>query len=173
VAYRQDADKRWVGKLYQRYAHLVLGLCYKYLGSRAMAEDATCDVFLSLYDKLKRHDVEHFKSWLYTTAKHHCLIELRKQKPKRHTELNGHEVADTGEELQFKRLEESQYELLSEGIEQLPAAQAQCLKLFYLERKSYTQVDEMTGLGIKAVKSHIQNGKRKLRIILEKHDVFR
>jgi len=46
--------------------------------------------------------------------------------------------------------------------------QKQCLTLFYLEKKTYQEVAEITGFTPMQVKSHIQNGKRNLKILLEK-----
>jgi len=40
--------------------------------------------------------------------------------------------------------------------------------LFYLEKLSYQQIMEQTGLTFIQVKSYIQNGKRNLKIILSK-----
>ena len=38
-----------------------------------------------------------------------------------------------------------------------------CITLFYLEKKTYQQVAEISGYSMMQVKSHIQNGKRNLR----------
>jgi RNA polymerase sigma-70 factor (ECF subfamily) len=40
--------------------------------------------------------------------------------------------------------------------------------MFYLEKLSYHDIETRTGFSFSQVKSHIQNGKRNLRIILEK-----
>src|SRR5687768_2739666 len=77
--YVQSGDKYFVGLLYSRYGHLVLGLCIKYLRSRMEAEDAVMQVFAKLLDDLRKHRVQHFKSWLYVYSKNHCLMELRKR----------------------------------------------------------------------------------------------
>lgn len=172
VRYRKDADKHWVGILYTRYAHLVLGLCFKYLGDKAKAEDATCDIFMSLYDKLKQHEVSNFRSWLYSLSRNHCLMQLRKEKGSRQVSLNGHEPSYSDDGLRFKALQEQKLELLEKSLDQLPDSQAKCLRLFYLQGKSYKQVVDATQLELKAVKSHIQNGKRKLKILLEQEDAF-
>jgi RNA polymerase sigma-70 factor (ECF subfamily) len=41
--------------------------------------------------------------------------------------------------------------------------------MFYLEKKTYQQIMEEKGYSFMQVKSYIQNGKRKLRVILDKN----
>jgi RNA polymerase sigma-70 factor (ECF subfamily) len=40
--------------------------------------------------------------------------------------------------------------------------------LFYLQKQSYQQIADKTGYNLLQVKSYIQNGKRNLKILLEK-----
>jgi RNA polymerase sigma-70 factor (ECF subfamily) len=43
-----------------------------------------------------------------------------------------------------------------------------CIELFYLKERSYKEITELTGLQFNEVKSYIQNGKRNLKIQMEK-----
>ena len=52
----------------------------------------------------------------------------------------------------------------------LPEHQRTCIMQFYLEDRSYRQIADRTGFSMKEVKSHLQNGKRNLRIIIEKKE---
>ena len=54
------------------------------------------------------------------------------------------------------------------GLKELNREQQQCVTLFYLQKKSYIEITESTGYTLMQVKSHIQNGKRNLKIILER-----
>jgi len=170
--FRKDEDKRWVGMLYERYAHLVLGLCYKYLKEKNAAEDATCDIFISLMDKLKKHEINNFRSWLYSTSRNHCLMILRSTKGAQLVSINGHEPAVDDHGLSIVKLKETQLELLEQSIDKLKLDQQECIRYFYLDENSYAQVSDRTGMDLKAVKSHIQNGKRNLRILLEQYREF-
>jgi RNA polymerase sigma-70 factor (ECF subfamily) len=58
-------------------------------------------------------------------------------------------------------------EKLGPCLEALNEEQKQCITMFYFENRSYRQISEETGLEEKKVKSHIQNGKRNLKICLE------
>lgn len=174
--YKRTGDNIYIGELYKRYAHLVFGVCLKYLKDDAAAQDMVMEVFEKLLTDLRHHDVQSFKSWLYMVAKNQCLMLLRKQKGKQPVELKTNQGDDDdgameneiAEHLEDVDLKETQLQHLEEGITTLNEEQKICVELFYLQHKSYVEVAEITGYDIKQVKSYIQNGKRNLKIYLDK-----
>ena len=178
--YKRTGDNNYVGELFKRYAHLVLGVCLKYLKNGDEAQDMTMVVFEKLLTDLKKHEVEHFKSWLYMVAKNQCLMQLRKQIGKETVEININSSEDDDEKsvendlvghLDDVDLKEVKLQQLEEGITKLNSEQKICVELFYLQNKSYVEVAEITGYELNQVKSYIQNGKRNLKIYLEKKNV--
>ena len=77
------------------------------------------------------------------------------------------------EVLKLANLNEEKLLKLETAIEELKDEHKKCLTHFYLEKKSYEEVALMTGFDLNQVKSFIQNGKRNLKLILEKHSEFR
>src|SRR5580700_6351628 len=75
--YKQTNDNNFVGVLFQRYTHLIFGVCLKYLKNENDAQDASISVFEKLLSDLKKYEVHHFKSWLHSVCKTHCLMQLR------------------------------------------------------------------------------------------------
>jgi len=173
--FRYSHDNQYVGELYTRYAHLVLGLCIKYFEDVDMAKDATMSIFELLLHELKRHHIDHFKSWLYTVSKNYCLQELRKKKSRNKKEdLFKDFLQDTMEsELDMHPKEEKELLLLrmEKLLPTLKNNQRLCLKMFYLEGKSYVDISYELNFSLKEVKSHIQNGKRNLKIKMQEDDV--
>jgi DNA-directed RNA polymerase specialized sigma24 family protein len=53
--------------------------------------------------------------------------------------------------------------------EKLPSAQKVSIQLFYMDEKCYKEIVDETGYSMNEVKSYIQNGKRNLKICLEKN----
>ncbi len=163
-------DNNIVGVLYERYGHLVLGLCIKYLKNKDEAQDAVIQIFTGLIKDLKKHKIEFFKSWLYVYSKNFCLMELRKRQSalKKELELkeNVHLIMDFSnpEHLNEK---EKQITIMEKALELLNAEQKKCIDLFYLKNKSYVEIVDITGYTANEVKSHIQNGKRNLKIKME------
>ena len=97
-------------------------------------------------------------------------MELRKKNPELRTDfmemtLAAHPMDEPDVEADMTALQEC--------METLKDEQAQCVRLFYLEKLSYHQVSARTQFDEKAVKSFIQNGKRNLKICLESKHVSR
>lgn len=170
LQYRQDQHAGIVGELYVRYGHLVLGTCMKYLKNPHEAEDVCMHVFEHLGRKLLQNEIQQFKGWLYTVTRNECLMMLRK-KGTVSLELT-REPAQEDESID-KRLLEIQLSSLEEAIDQLKDEQRNCIRLFYLERKSYEEVAHALNLDLNKVKSAIQNGKRNLKIQLEGRNEFK
>ncbi len=59
-------------------------------------------------------------------------------------------------------------DLMETALKELNPEQQQCVTLFYLNKKSYQEISEVTGFSMLQVKSYIQNGKRNLRNLIEK-----
>jgi len=168
--YQNDGSNDVIGEVYKRYGHLVMGTCMKYLKNRADAEDMTMTIFEKLPNKLVNHKIERFKSWLYMVTKNECLMLLRKNGPVS-TEITRQLEAD--DELHLVQAKEVQYEILEEAITDLKEDQRKCIELFYLERKSYQEITSLLQMDLKKVKSAIQNGKRNLKLTLEKRNEFK
>lgn len=150
-------------ELYNRYATLVYGLCLKYLDSRDDSLDAVTDIFTFVGDKILLHEISNFKSWLYSVSKNHCLMKLRKDK-RAENAMSGY-FDDSGIPLDSD--EELNQEQIERAICLLSLEQKTCIELFYYEKKTYSEITEITGFDNKSVKSYLQNGKIKLKKILE------
>lgn len=166
----ETKDNALVGLLYERYGHLVLGLCIKYLKNKDEAQDLVIQIFTDLIEDLQKHKIQYFKSWLYVYSKNSCLMELRKRQRdlKRELELNEnvHLVMDFSNPEHLKE-KESQITMMETALKQLNNEQQTCIELFYLKNKSYSEIIEITGYSNNDVKSFIQNGKRTLKIKME------
>ncbi len=67
---------------------LVYGVCLKYFKEPERAKDSVMQIFEELVFKLKKHEVENFKSWLYQLAKNHCLMQFRTPKNLKTVEIS-------------------------------------------------------------------------------------
>lgn len=168
--YRQSGDMTLMGALFSEYMHLVYGLCLKYLKDTSASQDAVMDIYETIARKLSTTEVSHFKSWLYMVSKNHCLMILRRKNMEINMEVFM-ETPDTAH-LKEEKLElEDDFIALEQCLEELREEQRECVKRFFLKKESYHQVSNATGIILKKVKSHIQNGKRNLKICLESKNV--
>lgn len=167
--YKQEENAFTIPLLYERYSHLVLGTCIKYLKRYEDAEDTTMKIFGELNQKIEKHTIQHFKSWLYQVTKNECLIHLRKQKTHQ-TPI--HENLLQAETHELEELNDRELKLikLEQAIQHLKDEQRICIELFYLKDKSYQEISEELNIPLNTVKSSIQNGKRNLKIWMENHE---
>lgn len=173
-AFISEKNTAYFGILFERYTHLVFGLCMKYLKNPDDAEDAVMNIFEKLLSDLKQQNIRDFKSWLYMVAKNHCLMELRKKKV----------MLKASDYLTYEKQQEFMESLfpghlnnegvdkdgivlsLQHALQELKEEQKVCIELMYLQKMSYLEVSRETGYSMKQVKSYIQNGKRNLKNLL-------
>jgi len=166
--FKSTGDLQILANLYQRYMDLVYGVCLKYLNNNDDAKDATINIYMELIDKLKKYPVDNFKGWLYQLSKNHCLMILRKKKTKPvHIDSENMEFLDDRHP-EASQLKEFQFLEMQKCIEQLVDQQKISIELFYIKEKCYKEISEQIGIEINKVKSYIQNGRRNLKICMEK-----
>ena len=173
--YKGDNDVEVIGELFKRSQHIVLGVSMKYLKDLSLAEDAMMDIFEELIVALRTADVRDFRPWLGTVTRNFLHRRYRKESKVRTSSFEGNVQKDEDgfveygeEDTPFDELErlDQQEEDLKTAISQLKPEHQQCIQLFYLEDKSYSETCKITGYSFKQVKSYIQNGKRNLKNIL-------
>ena len=161
-----DHDNDWLGPLLERYTLLLYGVCMKYLKNSEEARDAVQQIFLKAITELHKYEVSYFGSWVYMIAKNHCLMSLRNRRREVTVDRLAEQAipAENPDPLKDEQILRE----LEEALQHLNQEQKTCIRLFYLQRKSYQMVASETGYNILQVKSYIQNGKRNLRLLLEK-----
>ncbi|MFP4664918.1 MAG: RNA polymerase sigma factor [Bacteroidales bacterium] len=171
--YRESGDKAVIAELFNRYSGFVLAICMKYMRDKAPAEEMTVEIFESLFEKLKKHKVDYFKTWLYSVARNHCLENLRKSGT-RHRHETGYQMeerlfmeSEEDAHLSTGNEDEHMVKALKTAVEELSNEQKQCVSLFYFQERSYADIVRITGYPLKKVKSYLQNGKRNLKIKME------
>jgi RNA polymerase sigma factor (sigma-70 family) len=166
--YKQQGNMDSLGKLYAQYMDLIYGVCLKYLKQPQDAQDAVVNIFEELVVKVKKYEIDNFKGWLYQLAKNHCLMKLRSDKkyPTQvdadvmHLNDNVHLVDAVDNETNLSTMEKC--------IEKLQPEQKKTIELFYLKEKCYKEIAESTNIDVNKVRSFIQNGRRNLKICMEK-----
>lgn len=161
-----------LGELYQRYMELVYGVCLKYFKEPERAKDSVMLIFEELVVKLKKHDVENFKSWLYQLSKNHCLMQLRTPKNLKTVEIST-DLMQNSDHLHLNAVLEKEESLkkMENCLETLNEEQRKTIQLFYLESKCYNEIVAITGIEWNKVRSLIQNGRRNLKNCMESGEI--
>ena len=171
--FNKNKNSKYLGILLQRYSMMVFGVCMKYLKDVSLAEDSTQSIFEKVIKEIGKYDIPYFKSWLYSVAKNYCLMKLRKSPSKFNYTLEDISTleikADEDDEIEINELiKEEKISILEKALQSIKEEQRNCIQLFYLSKQSYKEIERLTGFSFHEIKSHIQNGKRNLRIIIKR-----
>ncbi len=171
-AYRENSDQKVLADLFSRYTHMIYGVCMKYLQNQDDAADAVMNIYEKLANEINKHKILKFSTWLYVLTKNHCFMELRSRK----AEEKKHDfwIEDQQFFMEYEDLLHpiDEIDLHTEQLrlcmEQLKREQRDCIELFYYKNKCYVEISEMLKIDEKKVKSYLQNGKRNLKICMDK-----
>lgn len=167
--FRETADLAVLGELFQAHASMVYYVCYRYLQDSELSKDAVMQIFEELIIKVNKQEINKFGSWLYVLSRNYCLMQLRSGKKMQYVSFDDvvefpsdlHQGDDDGKEKVLTALELC--------IEKLPEKQQKSINLFFLKEKCYKEIVDFTGYSLNDVKSYIQNGKRNLKICMDKN----
>ena len=157
--------------LYDRYIALIYGICLKYLKNREDAQDACIEIYEKLKDNVDRFEIIKFKSWIAKLTVNHCLMFLRanKSKMEKRHDFENELLSDMENEQQMHPINENpenRIEIMLKILENLKEDQRNCIMLFYFHKHSYIEIAQLQDMSENEVKSHIQNGKRNLKIMM-------
>jgi RNA polymerase sigma factor (sigma-70 family) len=169
--FRQTRNEQCIEILFNRYCHLAFAVCMNYLRSEEESKDAVIEIFERFNKDLLRYEVRDFGHWLHTVTRNHCYHLLKKRK--RNIDIEEEHPSLTQQAVEEFNLlntddEQQRYHIahLEEALHTLPVEQRICVEQFYLQEKSYEEIEKSTGYSYNQVKSYIQNGKRNLKIYL-------
>ncbi len=168
VAQLRGGDPSVLGELWDRYSHLLFGVCMKYMKDVERSKDMVVDLYTILPELLRKHDILRFRPWIHTVMRNRCLMALRSDRRSTSLPEEIPVTHDGGSEEEASLLEAS-LQQLEQAIAELNDGQRTCITLFHLERRNYQEISEVTGASVEQVRSHLQNGRRNLRLILERH----
>lgn len=170
--FRQSGDKDLFAELFKKHVTTVYGTCLFYLQDKDEAQDATMILFEKMLLDIGTREINNFKAWLGFVVRNHCISLIRKKKTvnKNLKSYYEFELEDSSYETEEKIQSVSDDVLLQEMKSCLPKLKERqriCVEQFYLHNKSYQDIANETGYNLNEVKSHIQNGKRNLKLLIE------
>ncbi len=129
----------------------------KHLRDEDLAKDVVQESFARLWSKLLEVDGTKAKSYLFTTAHHAMVDEVRKGK--RSTRMDQHH-----EDLRYTaQAQPDLKEVLDAALATLPAVQRSVVLLRDLEGYTYEEIAELTQLNLAQVKVYIYRGRTALK----------
>ncbi len=162
--FKATGDSSCFAPIFVQYRRSILARCHAVVRNHAAAEDLAQDTFLTALVKIELFRSGNVYAWLCTIARRLCLNYL---------EANVRLVAQADPCEGRVYTPDFEHDLawvqwLESILNQLSTPQRICMKLFYVEQHTAAEVARITGFTEKQVKSHLQNGRRRFRILWEK-----
>lgn len=157
-------------QLIHRFRGRVYGLCFRMLGQREDAEDATQETFLRVAKNLHRWDpTRAFEPWLLTIAGNRCRTRLAKRMRRPAAITLEHPVEDNSVAAQKGRLLAEEVELALKGIR---SEYRQAFDLFHYRELEYQEIAKRMGVPLGTVKTWVHRARREIVEKLVQRDVF-
>lgn len=175
AGYRLSGNPDSVSELFGRYLHLVHAISMKYADTPEDRSDLVMMIFEKVMTELAQNEVINFNTWLFSLSRNTCVSWFRQQQ-RYASKIENWAAEKINEDLVVEneaseRLHHGEVGLeqkLVAALEQLDERQKLCIHLFFFEKKSYKAIAEHTGFDVSDVKSYLQNGKRRLKGLLER-----
>lgn len=165
-----DGDQAAFLALYDRYRQPIFRFAYRLLGSVEIAEDVTHDCFLSLIRKPENFRPERasLKTYLYAAARNLALKHFRNQGREAGMDEVISEPQDSPRRGPLRRLlDEELAAQVREAVFGLPPLQREALILFEYEGLSLSEVAEIAGTDVGAIKARLYRAREGLRKVLK------
>lgn len=167
--YQETDDLVLLSELFQNHSSMVYYVCLRYLQDTEASKDAVMQIFEELITKVKKQEIKHFGNWLYGLSRNHCLMQLRAGKKMPQVPFEDFVESPDFSHQEDPEGKERKLTALEQCLEKLPERQKQSIQLFFLQEKCYKDIVDHTGFSLNDVKSYIQNGKRNLKICMDKN----
>ncbi len=147
--------------LYEHYAGLMLGICLRYTGCRADAEDVLQESFVKIFQNIKSFRQEgSFEGWMKKIMVNTALNFLRKKKREHFVELTPQHINNLDENQDFDS--ELDPQQMMRIIQNLPIGCRTVFNMFAFEDYSHKEIAEKLGFTEGTSKSQLSRARKLL-----------
>ncbi|WP_230471166.1 RNA polymerase sigma-70 factor [Hymenobacter jejuensis] len=155
--------------LFEQYAPALCRFAHGYLKSHADAEEVAQDCFLKLWER--RHEFDDniiFKAYLYKSAYHGILKQLRRQQYWVFEECDEEVLVEEtcpSQLLEYQELEQ----LYQIAVAQLPSRRRQIFTLSRQQGLSYASIAKEMNVSVKCVENQMTHALRFMKLYFQAH----
>ncbi len=156
----KNGDEKAFDRLFEKYQVSLYSICYRFTRNESDARELTQDIFIKLYNNLKKfNEKSKFFTWLYRIAVNTCISFKRKHK---------------NPESSYKPITESQSLdmkvrmkiAIDDALCRLPARQRMAFIIHHYEGYTFDEVGKIMGITTGAAKANYHQAIKKLRLLL-------
>jgi RNA polymerase sigma-70 factor (ECF subfamily) len=167
-------DRRALEALYDRYSARALGIAFKVLRERDLAEQVVVDSFWRVWERAGQFEEGRgtFSSWFFGIVRHLAIDEFRRREARPapsedqqlELALNERSVVDT--DVATVVAERLAADALREAVNALPPSQRQVIHLAYFEGLTRKEISDKLGQPLGTIHTRARLGLDKLRTML-------
>ena len=165
----KGGDQAAFVELYERHRNAVFRFAYRLLGSVETSEDVTHDCFLSLIRRPEGFEPSRsgLRTYLYAAARNLSLKYFRSSgRTGSFDELSAEPTGPAREEPLHRLLDAELSQKVKEAVTSLPPLQREALVLFEYEGLALSEIADVVGSDIGAVKARLHRARERLRSTL-------
>ena len=158
-------DRSQYNQCVERYADGLFRFAFSSLRNREQAEDVVQESFARVWEKVKTVDFAKAKSYLFTTA-HHAMIDEVRQRQHFTSMEDFSSITEKTATSPYPDVND----ILHKALATLPEAQRSALLLRDYEGYSYQEIGDITGMSESQVKINIFRARTALKNYLKRID---
>ena len=161
-----QAQQFWT-RTYQKNIGKMIGVCYRYVGNRSVAEDLAHEAFLKAIEKSEKyHNFGRFEAWLMRINLNTTLDYLRKQP--HFQSVDDMELCADGTETEEEALPAADFteQEILEAVCSLPDKHRAVFNLYVFEKQKHTQIAETLQIGVRSSKRYLSEARTQLQVKL-------
>ena len=175
----KSGDQAAFNDLVKQHQDFVLNVCFRFLGNREDAQDATQEVFIKVYFAMQQYAPNaKISTWIYRIAVNYCLNYKRSQKRKKQffsfstlqkEKENVEMVADTNNDPEQNLHDAEKQKLVQQALAKLNDEQRTAIILHRYQGQSYKEIAEIMQTTTSSVESRIFRAKQQLAKYLKEY----
>lgn len=170
----QQKSRRALEVLYERYSARALGLSFKILRDRDLAEEIVIDAFWRVWQRAEQFQMGRgsFASWFYGIVRHLAIDELRRRDarpvPSEDDQMEMAFAADGTHENDVTEIVSHSLtaDTVQNALNALPPAQREVIRLAYFEGMTRQEISKLLGQPLGTIHTRARLGLDKLRAML-------
>ena len=165
----KGGDKKAFEQLFSLYYDALCNFAYLFVQDTQVAEEAVSDVFVNIWRKKERINIElNLKSYLYKSTKNAVISYTRK---KRLNIISIDEYKDAGgiETPETLLIKTEKAEHFNKILMTLPKKAGLVFRMHKVDGMKYREIAEVLGISEKTVENHMGNSLRHLRNLAAEH----
>jgi RNA polymerase sigma-70 factor, ECF subfamily len=157
--------------LFARHHARIYRFVLRLLGSEAVAEDITSEVFLGVWRQAHRFEARSaVTTWLLAIARYKALAELRRR-PEARSDQGAVDASDPADDPEATFAVKHRGEILRNCLTRLSPRHREIIDLVYYHEKSVQEAADILGVPGNTVKTRMFHARKKLSELLEAQGV--